>query len=104
LRGSDVLLPDLLKQAQQFIADKAYDAAKRVLELLEASQVEAVIPPKANRKEQRAYDEEVYKWRHLIENFFQKLKQYRAIATRYDKRASAFLGGIYLAATVIWLN
>jgi transposase len=68
------------------------------------SQVEAVIPPKANRKEQRAYDEEVYKWRHLIENLFQKLKQYRAIATRYDKRASAFLGGIYLAATVIWLN
>jgi transposase len=40
----------------------------------------------------------------LIENLFQKLKQYRAIATRYDKRASAFLGGIYLAATVIWLN
>jgi hypothetical protein len=44
LRGSDVLLPDLLKQAQQFIADKAYDAAKRVLELLEASQVEAARP------------------------------------------------------------
>jgi transposase len=63
-----------------------------------------VIPPKANRKEQRAYDKEVYKWRHLIENFFQKLKQYRAIVTRYDKRASAFLGGIYLAATIIWLN
>jgi transposase len=40
----------------------------------------------------------------LIENLFQKLKQYRAIATRYDKRASAFLGGIYLAATVTWLN
>jgi hypothetical protein len=43
-------LPDLLKQAQQFIADKAYDAAKRVLELLEASQVEAVIPPRQIEK------------------------------------------------------
>jgi transposase len=46
----------------------------------------------------------MYKWRHLIENFFAKLKQYRAIATRYDKRACAVLGGIHLAATVIWLN
>ncbi|MEH2302798.1 MAG: transposase, partial [Nostoc sp.] len=42
--------------------------------------------------------------RHLIENFFAKLKQYRAIATRYDKRANNFLGTIYLAASVIWLN
>ena len=99
-----MLLTDLLKQAQQFIADKAYDAAKRVLDLLEDAHMESVIPPKANRKDQRSYDEEVYKWRHLIENLFQKLKQYRAIATRYDKRAVAFLGGIYLAAAVIWLN
>ena len=89
-----MLLPDLLKQAQQFIADKAYDAAKPVLDLLK----------EAHRKDQRSYDEELYKWRHLIENLFQKLKQYRAIATRYDKRAVAFLGGIYLAADVIWLN
>ncbi|HWF58933.1 MAG TPA: transposase, partial [Nitrospira sp.] len=41
---------------------------------------------------------------HLIENFFAKLKQFRAIATRYDKRATTFLGAIYLAAAVIWLN
>ena len=104
LRGSDVLLPDLLKQAQQFIADKAYDAAKPVLDLLKDAHIGIVIAPKANRKDQRSYDEELYKWRHLIENLFQKLKQYRAIATRYDKRAVAFLGGIYLAADVIWLN
>jgi transposase len=49
-------------------------------------------------------DKELYKARHLIENFFAKLKQYRAIATRYDKRAVNFLGAIYLAASVIWLN
>lgn len=75
-----------------------------MLDLLDQEAVKAVIPPKSNRLEQREYDEDIYKWRHLIENLFQKLKQYRAIATRYDKRASAFLGGIYLAASVIWLN
>ena len=64
----------------------------------------AVIPPKGNRKEPRPYDKELYKARHLIENFFAKLKQFRAIATRYDKRASYFLGAIHLAASVIWLN
>ena len=104
LHGSDALLPQVLTDAKQFIADKAYDAAKRVLDLLDQHNIEAVIPPRANRKEQRAYDEEAYKWRHLIENLFQKLKQYRAIATRYDKTAVAFLGGIHLAAAVIWLN
>ena len=104
LRGSDVLLPRVLADVKQFLADKAYDAAKRVLDLLDQHDVEAVIPPRANRKDQRPYDEEVYKWRHLIENLFQKLKQYRAIATRYDKTAVAFLGGIHLAASVIWLN
>ena len=72
--------------------------------MLEKAKVQAVIPPKANRKEQRDYDKEMYKWRHLIENLFQKLKQYRALATRYDKRAVSFLGGIHLAAIVIWLN
>ncbi|MBT6728724.1 MAG: transposase, partial [Deltaproteobacteria bacterium] len=45
-----------------------------------------------------------YRWRHLIENFFAKLKQYRGIATRYDKRACAFLGAIHWVAAVIWLN
>jgi transposase len=103
LQGSDELLPRILADVKQFLADKAYDAAKRVLDLLDQHDVEAVIPPRANRKEQRSYDEEVYKWRHLIENLFQKLKQYRAIATRYDKTAVAFLGGIHLAASVIWL-
>ena len=64
----------------------------------------AVIPPKANRKSPRPYDRDLYEARHLIENFFAKLKQYRAIATRYDRRAVHFLGAIHLAATVIWLN
>jgi len=104
LQGADALLPEILGHIQAFLADKAYDAKERVLDLLEKYKIQAVIPPKANRIEQREYDIEMYKWRHLVENFFQKLKQYRAIATRYDKRASSFLGGIHLAAAVIWLN
>ena len=63
----------------------------------------AVIPPKGNRKEPRPYDKELYKARHLIENFFAKLKQFRAIATRYDKTARNFLAAIHLAAAYVWL-
>ena len=63
-----------------------------------------VIPPRSRRKALREYDRHLYKARHLIENFFARLKQYRCIATRYDKTACAFLGAIHLAATVVWLN
>jgi transposase len=98
------LLPDLLANIQALLADKAYDAQERVLDLLKTAGIKAVVPPKSNRKEQREYDHDMYQARHLIENFFAKLKQYRAIATRYDKRAANVLGAIYLAATVIWLN
>ena len=54
-------------------------------------------------KQPREYDRHLYQARHLIENFFAKLKQYRGIATRYDKTARNFLGAIHLAATVVWL-
>ena len=86
------------------IADKAFDAEERVLRPLEKAGKTAVIPPKGNRKAPRLYDKDLYKARHLIENFFAKLKQFRAIATRYDKRAAHFLGAIHLAAATIWLN
>ena len=102
LDGADVLIDEV--KADVFIADKAYDADKRVLERLEAKGIEAVIPPKASRKTPRNYDKHLYKARHLVENFFAKLKNYRAIATRYDKTATAFLGAIQMAASVIWLN
>ena len=72
--------------------------------MLAQAGVAIVIPSKSNRRHPRAYDKELYKARHLIENFFAKLKQYRAIATRYDKRAVSFLDAIYLAASVIPLN
>lgn len=97
-----MLLPAL--EAPTILADTGYDADDRVLVPLRQAGKEFVIPPKKNRKEQRTYDKEWYKARHLIENFFCRLKQYRAIATRYDKTARNFLAAVYLAASIIWLN
>ena len=102
LVGADHLLPDM--QADILIADKAFDAEQRLLEPLAAAGKTAVIPPKANRKAPRGYDQHLYIARHLIENFFAKLKQFRAIATRYDKTARNFLAAVYLTASVVWLN
>ena len=102
LQGADALLPSV--QADFFLADRAYDAQERVIEKLQAQGCKAVIPSKSDRIKKRDYDRHLYKARHLIENFFAKLKKYRAIATRYDKTAVNFLGSIHLAASVIWLN
>jgi transposase len=102
LEGADALLPQM--QADALLADKAFDADRRVIEPLRAAGKNIVIPPKSNRKVQRTFDREMYKARHLMENFFCKLKQYRAIATRYDKTARNFLAAIHLAAAIIWLN
>lgn len=102
LAGADILLEDLA--AESLLADKGYDVDERVIQRLQQAGKKPVIPPKCNRREPREYDRELYKARHLIENFFARLKQYRAIATRYDKLAESFLGAIYLAATVVWLN
>ena len=102
LEGADQFLPQM--KADTLLADKAFDADARVIEPLLAAGKTPVIPPKSNRKTQRTYDQELYKARHLIENFFCKLKQYRAIATRYDKTARNFLAAIHLAAAVVLLN
>src|SRR5208282_1076506 len=102
LVGADALLPQMA--ADRLIADKAYDADARVLQPLAGAGKTAVIPPRSNRLAPRDFDRELYKERHLIENFFCKLKQFRAIATRYDKTAQNFLAAIHLAAAIIWLN
>jgi transposase len=102
LIGADHLLPSM--QAQTLIADKAFDADTRVIEPLAAAGKTAVIPPKASRRLPRDFERDLYKARHLMENFFAKLKQFRAIATRYDKTARNFLAAIHLAAAAIWLN
>ena len=63
-----------------------------------------MIPSKANRQTPHEFDTEIYKERHLIENFFAKIKQFRAIATRYEKAGRTFLAAVPLVAAVIWLN
>jgi transposase len=102
LEGADAFLPQM--QADTLLADKAFDADQRVIEPLLAAGKKLVIPPKSNRKVQRTFDREMYKTRYLMENFFCKLKQYRAIATCYDKTARNFFAAIHLAAAIIWLN
>ena len=102
LLGADHLLPTM--HADMLLADKAYDADERVIDVLHAAGKTAVIPSKASRKVDRGYDRDIYKERHLIENFFEKIKQYRAIATRYDKTAQNFLAAVYLVAAAVWLK
>jgi transposase len=102
LTGADALLPEM--EATILLADKAYDADQRVIEPLEAAGKTAVIPPKRNRTKPRTYDKALYEARHLIENFFCWVKQFRAIATRYDKTARNFLSAFQLVAVLCWLN
>jgi len=102
LAGADALLPQTA--ADLLIADKAYDADERLLKRLASAGKSTVIPPRRNRSTPRQFDAALYQTRPLIEKFFCKLKQFRAIATRYDKTARNFLAAIYLAAATIWLN
>ncbi|WP_246682624.1 IS5 family transposase [Mesorhizobium sp. B3-2-1] len=85
------------------IADKGYDA-DHLLEKIAEIGADVVIPPKRNRKHQRPYDADLYKERNIIERFFNKLKQFRRVATRYDKLLANFMGFVKLAAIAIWLR
>jgi transposase len=88
---------------QALIADKAYDA-DALIDTLNQREIIPVIPPKANRKTPRDCDFALYCERNLVERFFNKLKHFRAIATRYDKLARNFLAGVQLASAMILLN
>jgi putative transposase len=85
------------------IADKGYDA-NHLIDRIARMQAAIVIPPKKNRKDQRCYDADLYKERNIIERFFNKLKQFRRVATRYDKLLANFMGFVKLAAIAIWLR
>ena len=88
-------------EAQCLLADKAYDT-NEIIATAQEMGMEAVIPPKSNRKEKRDYDRALYKLRHLVENGFLEFKQWRGIATRYAKRAASYLAACQLRATMIW--
>lgn len=96
---AEALIDGLL--ADYLLADKAYDT-NALLEYLDDRGVTPVIPPRSHRKDQRGYDKDLYKLRHLIENAFLKLKQWRAIATRYAKTTASFLAECQIAAIMLW--
>lgn len=84
------------------IADKGYDA-DNFIATIQKSGAKAVIPPKSNRLVQRDYDHHWYKDRNLIERFFNRIKQFRRIATRYEKLDRNFIGMLNLVFIFIWL-
>lgn len=104
-RNDIALAHDLVDgiEADAMLADKGYDADHLIERIAEAG-IDVVIPPKRNRKVQRPYDAELYKERNRIERFFNKLKQFRRVATRYDKLLANFMGFVKLAAIAIWLK
>jgi transposase len=83
------------------IADRGYDT-NAIVESSRENDVIVVIPPKKNRKEQRYYDKELYKFRHRVENAFEVLKRWRGIATRYTKHTSSFLAAVQIACVYAW--
>lgn len=85
------------------MGDKAYDA-EAILTTIAAMDAQAVIPPKKNRTEQREYDHELYQERHLVECFFNKLKQYRRCFLRFDKLARNYLSFLHFVSVLIWLR
>ena len=97
------LLEDNEIEAENCLGDKSYDGDGFV-GWLEGRGTKPVIPPKANRKTPRKTDFALYRERNLVERFFNKIKNYRAIATRFDKYASTFLAGVLLVSIILWLN
>ena len=92
---------EAMPPARELVADKGYDS-KALREWLEDRGTTAVIPPRKNRKVQYDYDKAVYKQRNVIERMFCRLKDWRRIATRFDRNIKNFLAAVALAATVIW--
>nr|WP_218134813.1 IS5 family transposase [Hymenobacter lapidiphilus] len=101
------VLPELLAALPEkpgaVVADKAYDT-NAVLAAVAGQHAQAVIPPKANRIDQRAYDENLYADRNKVERFFGRLKEARGFATRYEKTATCFLASAHLLAALDWLR
>lgn len=89
--------------ADNIIADKSYDA-NWLVELIKQQGANPVIPPRRNRRELREYDRHLYKERHLIECFFNKIKHYRRIFSRFDKLARNYMSFLCLVAALIWLR
>ena len=89
--------------AQFLLADRGYDS-QEIIDCVTNTSCKAVIPPRKNRKEQRDYDKEIYRARHLVENAFLHLKRWRGVATRYAKTLSSFVSAVQIRCIALWLN
>lgn len=89
--------------AQVVIADKGYDADS-FIEAVTTTGAQAVIPPRKNRKEPRDYDKHLYRERHLVECFINKIKHYRRVFSRFDKLAKNYLSFLSFVSALVWLR
>lgn len=92
-----------LRPGRDLIADRGYDA-RAIVDLVARHGGRAHIPTQRDRKQQRSIDPALYRERNRIERFFNKLKHFRRIATRYDKSAQNFLAAVPLASTRLWIR
>ena len=95
------MLLAIVPTPRYLIADRAYDA-QRLRGWLSERGCQAVIPPNPTRKHPHGFDRTIYRKRNVIERMFYRLKDFRRIATRYDKRADTFMAAIFIVATLIW--
>ena len=99
---AEALVADL--DFKRLIADKGYDADEFIKLIIEEYEAEAVIPPRSNRKQLREYDVHLYKERHLVECFINKIKHYRRIFSRFEKLANRYFSFLSFIGTLIWLR
>ncbi len=89
--------------SEHVIGDKGYDSDS-FIDVIETNGATAVIPPRRNRGAQRTYDKHIYKERHLVECFINKIKWYRRIFSRFEKLAARYFGFLSFVSTLIWLR
>ena len=102
VHGAEVLLNDL-RRGSVILADKGYDA-DWIREKIEAQEAAPNIPDKSNRKVRHCFSKVLYKERNKVERFFNKIKHFRRVATRYEKLGANFLAMVKLAAIRVWLR
>jgi transposase len=88
-------------RAENLLGDKGYDS-DAIVQQARQQGMKVQIPPRKNRKGQRAYDKQIYKLRHLVENAFLHLKRWRGIATRYAKCSASFLAAVHVRCIALW--
>jgi len=97
------LSPEQQAEVKAILADKGFDSDALVA-WIQAREIEAVIPSRKGRKQPREHDAELYKERNQVERFFNRIKHYRRIATRYDKSVLSYISFLHVAAIMTWLR